>query len=279
MEQSNSDLSLEAFNYPAVDHCELFALRVTNDLESLRLPIVLLHGGGPDHHSVLPLASRLTDLAEVLLPDIRGYGRSVCTDPTAHTWSQYAQDIVTLLDHQGIPSAVVGGAGIGGTIALRAALEHPDRVRAVVVISLEDIEDEAAKAAEIRFMDEFAERVQSSGIEAAWEPILPTLPPVISSMVKDAIPRSTPASIAAAAAIGRDRAFGSPAELARIAVPALLFAGIDWRHPAAIAEEAVRCMPHARLGKISMSAELTNDQDFADAFAPEIRKFLLTLDD
>ena len=48
--------------------------------------LVLLHGGGPDHRSLLPLGRRLADRYTVVLPDVRGYGRSVCTDPTRHTW-------------------------------------------------------------------------------------------------------------------------------------------------------------------------------------------------
>ena len=47
--------------------------------------VVLMHGGGPDHHSLIPLAQQLTDLATVVLPDVRGYGCSVCADPARHT--------------------------------------------------------------------------------------------------------------------------------------------------------------------------------------------------
>ena len=61
-------------------------------------PVVLLHGGGPDHHSLLPLARSLTDQYTVVLPDVRGYGRSICTDPGRHTWNNYADDVTALLD-------------------------------------------------------------------------------------------------------------------------------------------------------------------------------------
>ncbi|MEU6081770.1 alpha/beta fold hydrolase [Streptomyces sp. NPDC047108] len=50
--------------------------------------VVLLHAGGPDRWSLLPLARRLRDRFTVLLPDIRGYGTPVCADPSRHTWQQ-----------------------------------------------------------------------------------------------------------------------------------------------------------------------------------------------
>jgi 3-oxoadipate enol-lactonase len=202
------------FSYLGSDGCPLYATTLGPAGDGRGL--VLLHGGGPDHHSLVPLARQLADLHTVVLPDIRGYGRSVCTDPTRHTWAQYSADVIALLDHLGMRRAVVGGAGIGTTITLRTALAYPERVRASVLISVEDIEDDQRKEAEIEFLDAFAVRVRTEGIEAAWKPILENFPPIIGAMVRDAIPRSDPSSIAAAAAIGHDRAFRSVNDLALV---------------------------------------------------------------
>lgn len=236
--------------------------------------VVLLHGGGPDHHSLAPLAARLANRYTVVLPDVRGYGRSVCADPARHTWAQYADDVAALLDHLGVSSAVVGGTGLGSTITLRACVAHPDRIAAAVLISVEDIEDDHAKQAEIEFMDAFADRVRTAGIQAAWEPVLGDLAPVIAALVRDAIPRSNPESIAAAAAIGRDRAFRSVDELAGIAAPTLIFPGIDHRHPTALAETLARLLRNGRLAPAVFSADLRDAQGLAAAVAPAIREFL-----
>src|SRR5918994_7880749 len=87
------------------------------------------------------------------------------------------------------------GAGLGGTIALRACVKHPARIRSAVVISVEDIEDDEAKAA---LMDEFADRVRADGIQAGWDLFLPHLQPLIANLVREAIPRADAVSIAAA---------------------------------------------------------------------------------
>ena len=240
-------------------------------------PLVLLHGGGPDHESLLPLATLLADERTVILPDVRGYGLSVCDDPSRYTWRQYSDDVVALLDHLGHATAVVGGAGLGATIALRTALAHVNRVSALVLISVEEIEDDAAKQVEIEFMDAFAERVRQQGIDAAWAPILPALAPVIGAMVRDAIPRSDPASIAAAAAIGRDRSFRDAEELAAIAVPTLVFPGIDYRHPVELADRLARILPLGERGEALFSADTVTAEQFGQAFAPPVRTFLTRL--
>ncbi|MFE3828350.1 alpha/beta fold hydrolase [Streptomyces sp. NPDC059092] len=256
-------------SYQAADGCALHATVIGEGQA-----VVLLHAGGPDRMSMLPLAERLVDDYLVVLPDLRGYGRAVCRDPARFTWDQYVEDVIRLLDHIGLPSAVLAGAGLGSTITLRAAAAHPDRVRAAVLIGVEDIEDDEAKEAEIRFLDQFAARVAAEGIEAGWEPILAGLPPVVGAMVRDAIPRSDPSSIVAAAAIGHDRSFRSVGELATIAVPTLVFPGTDPRHPTALAEEAASTLPDGQLAMVPIGDDLRTAEDLARAVAPEVRAFL-----
>jgi 3-oxoadipate enol-lactonase len=257
------------FTYEAGDGCALYAKTIGHGPA-----LVLLHGGGPDHRSLLPLAERLADRHAVVLPDVRGYGRSVCADPAGHTWAQYADDVAALLDHLNIPRTVVGGTGLGATIAQRTCVDHPNRVQAAILISVEDIEDDQAKQAETAMMEAFAARVRADGIEAAWEPILPTLAPVIGTLVRDAIPRSDPASIAAAAAIGHDRAFRSVDDLATISTPTLIIPGMDARHPAALAETLARVLPDGYLAPVAFSADLRTADDLAEKLAPAIREFL-----
>lgn len=239
--------------------------------------IVLLHGGGPDHRCLIPLAERIADCHVVVLPDVRGYGRSRCTDPARHTWTQYADDVLSLLDHLGIERAILGGTGLGTTISLRTAVAYPERVQALVLVSVEDIEDDAAKQAEIAFIEAFADCVRHQGIEAAWRPILKDLAPIIGELVREAIPRSDPASIAAAANIGRDRSFRSVEELATIDVPTLIFPGMDSRHPTELAEKLVRTIGKAKLSKVRLSADLRTADDLARILGPPIRKFLQDL--
>lgn len=260
---------MHEFVYHGSDGCPLYAVATGSG------PVlVLLHGGGPDHRSLLPLAGRLAGAYTVVLPDVRGYGRSLCTDPARHTWAQYVEDVRALLDHLDLRRAAVGGTGLGGTVTLRAAAACPGRIRAAVVISVEDIEDDSAKAAEAAMMESFAARVIDEGIEAAWAPILPDLVPLIGALVRDAIPRSDPASIAAACAIGRDRAFHGVEDLRSIAVPTLIIPGADARHPAALAREAAEALPHGHLASVALTSRMRTADDLGRAVAPAVRDFL-----
>jgi pimeloyl-ACP methyl ester carboxylesterase len=267
-------------DYLGTDGCPLVAFS-TQPLDGIagghRPVLVMMHGGGPDHRSLMPLARLLSNEAVVILPDVRGYGRSRCSDSQRHTWQQYADDVISLLDHVHVPDAVLGGAGLGTTISLRAAVAYPERIAGLVLLSVEDIEDDEAKVAEIAFMDAFAERVRTRGVEAGWQPILPTLSPIVGTMVREAMQDADPASLAAAAAVGHDRAFRSIEELLVVEAPTLLFAGADWRHPAALARALAQVLTRGHLGKASMSDELRTTEDFARAFAPEIAAFVREL--
>lgn len=64
--------------------------------------------------------------------DERGFGQTNATGPFSY-WDS-ADDAVALLDHLGIGEAVFAGMSQGGFLSLRAALAHPDRVRALVLI-------------------------------------------------------------------------------------------------------------------------------------------------
>ncbi|MFJ4791132.1 hypothetical protein [Streptomyces sp. NPDC088794] len=118
----------------------------------------------------------------------------------------------------------------------------------------------------------FAERVAADGIETGWAPILAALPPVVGAMVRDAVPRSDPAGIVAAAAIGHDRSFRSVAELATITAPALVFPGTD--PPDRVGRGAAAALPHGEPATVRIDGELRTAEDLARATAPTIRAFL-----
>jgi len=69
----------------------------------------------------------LKGAGDVLIFDCRGHGQS---DKPKGPYSvgQFADDVADLMDHLGWPSAIVGGASMGGTVSLAFAGRYPARV-------------------------------------------------------------------------------------------------------------------------------------------------------
>ena len=94
-------------------------------------PVVLLHAGVVDSRIWSRVVPRLSARHTVVTYDQRGYGRSPRIDGPYSS----VDDLRELLDALGLDSAALVGLSRGGRIALDFALEHPERVRALVLVA------------------------------------------------------------------------------------------------------------------------------------------------
>jgi len=98
-------------------------------------PLVLAYGIGGNARMWPPNIGPLAARHRLVLREPRGPARSESPeDPTRVTFGHWVLDLHDLLDHLGLDRPVVGGLSLGGGIATRFALKHPDRVRALVVV-------------------------------------------------------------------------------------------------------------------------------------------------
>src|SRR5690242_4558051 len=100
-------------------------------------PIVLLHGLTATRRYVV-MGSRALERSghRVIAYDARGHGRSSpAPDPGAYGYQWLGQDLEAVLDQLGVERAVVAGASMGAHTALWLALNAPERVRGLVVIT------------------------------------------------------------------------------------------------------------------------------------------------
>ncbi|MGH7922728.1 MAG: alpha/beta fold hydrolase [Candidatus Dormibacteraceae bacterium] len=97
-------------------------------------PLLLLHGLGDDHRAWRRMLPRLCLGHRVLAPDLRGHG-GTSVGRGAGSFAQLAEDQVALLDTLGLDQVDLAGFSMGGTIALKLAIEAPDRVRRLLPIA------------------------------------------------------------------------------------------------------------------------------------------------
>jgi pimeloyl-ACP methyl ester carboxylesterase len=118
--------------------------------------IVLLHGVGGNHtvwNSVIPLLS--ADF-RVVAPDLRGHGRTPVPPGSHFTFLEFSGDVLRLLDQVHATSAHVVGLSGGALLALRLALDHPERARSLVMVSGAAYTDAHTRAVAQRWSEVYA---------------------------------------------------------------------------------------------------------------------------
>ena len=113
---------------------EVGDIRIHYDLRGSGPHVVLIPGLSLDSQIWEPIAARLEPELTCLMPDNRGAGLSdVPRGP--YTVTELAGDLYGLLMILGIESAVVVGHSMGGYVAQQLALDSPELVKALVLVS------------------------------------------------------------------------------------------------------------------------------------------------
>ena len=89
-------------------------------------PLLLLHGFGGSHKSMLPIIKYFERTRLVAAPDLPGFGESA--EPSApYSVSDYAADVIGLMDELGIDKIDIIAHSFGGRIALKLLARYPKR--------------------------------------------------------------------------------------------------------------------------------------------------------
>jgi len=119
---SRDGLKLHFRDYPAPE--------AADDL----LPVLCLHGLTRNARDFDVLAPRLAASRRVICPDLRGRGDSeYARDSATYTPMQYCEDVLALLDQEGIDRFVAIGTSLGGLMTMGLATVIPDRIAGAVL--------------------------------------------------------------------------------------------------------------------------------------------------
>ncbi|MCV0396887.1 MAG: alpha/beta fold hydrolase [Rhizobiaceae bacterium] len=98
-------------------------------------PILLIHGLGGHHHHMRPLMAPLGDSFRVISLDRAGSGWSTRAAGMTGNLREQARLIARFIDEMGLERPVLVGHSLGGAIALATALDYPDKVSGLALIS------------------------------------------------------------------------------------------------------------------------------------------------
>ncbi|MCS6927824.1 MAG: alpha/beta hydrolase [Candidatus Binatia bacterium] len=210
--------------------------------------LVLIHGLGgslSDWDAFVPALSRYH---RTLRFDVRGFGHSD-KPPGPYSPQLFACDLANLLRALQLPAVHVVGISMGGVIAQRLALDYPERVRSLTLISTSSEVGAQARAAWEKMAAVIEQRgfaANASFAERIFAPrFVQNHPEVVRDMAARTAANDPRAYAAAARAIG---SYNWTAELERIQVPTLILQGLeDALTPPGGSVRMQRALPRARL--------------------------------
>ncbi len=97
-------------------------------------PLLLLHGGLGDFDMFGPVLAELTKTRQVIGVDLYGHGRTALTErPMSLT--DMGDDMAQIVKQLGYDKVDVMGYSLGGGVGFRMAVQHPERVRRLALVS------------------------------------------------------------------------------------------------------------------------------------------------
>lgn len=223
------------------------------------IPVVLLHGLTATRRYVVT-GSRALERSghRVVAYDARGHGRSSPAPQRGeYDYVNLAGDLEAVMDELEIERAVLAGASMGAHTAVRVALDHPERVGALVTVTPAHDPGRADDEDRLRRWDALAEGLRRGGVEgfvaAYGEPAVNERwrETVVKAIRQRMAEHVHPEAVAdALEVVPRSRPFGSFADLAAIEAPAVVVATRDEsdpEHPHAVAARYAETIPGARL--------------------------------
>src|SRR3954452_21324413 len=220
--------------------------------------VVLLHGLTATRRYVVMGSKALErDGHRVISYDARAHGQSdPANDPGDYSYDRLAADLQAVLDDRGIDQAVLAGASMGAHTIVKFALEHPDRVTALAILTPAfDPEDDRPDAMDR--WDRLAKGLREGGVEGFVEAYgTPNVPEQWLETIDRVLHQrlsahAHPEALAdALEAVPRSKPFDAWEDLTKLQAPAVIVASrdeADPEHPYAVGKRYADTIPNARL--------------------------------
>jgi pimeloyl-ACP methyl ester carboxylesterase len=223
-------------------------------------PIVVVHGLSGTRRNVVQGSRHLLKRGYRLIAyDARGHGESdPAPEPASYEYSDLVGDLEAVLEHLELDRPALVGSSMGAATVLTYALEHPERVPALVQITPAYTGDgRTAEGVDGDTWELLASALEEGGVEAFVDASQPDDLPerwrrVAEEATRQRMERhSHPEGVAAALrVVPYSTAFRGLERLGSLEVPTLIVASrddADWLHPLEVAKDYERRLPNVEL--------------------------------
>jgi pimeloyl-ACP methyl ester carboxylesterase len=227
------------------------------------IPFVFQHGiggdvGQPRRVFTPPRGVRLIGF------DARAHGETLpLGDPATLTFDTFGDDLVALLDHLGLPDAIVGGISMGAAIALNVAVRYPRRVAGLVLSRPAWLDGPMSEVA-VTVFDRIVHILRRSGadergsalrrleLDDAYAAIARDFPDPARSLRGQVVESRAVQAVARLERLPRERPIQHMADAAAIRVPTLVLAhDQDPIHPLQFGVDLARTIDGARFVRLT----------------------------
>jgi pimeloyl-ACP methyl ester carboxylesterase len=119
---------------PTTGYAPVNGLQMYYEIHGSGEPLILLHGGAGATEMFADLIPVLAETRQVVAADLQAHGRTADIDRPL-SYQSMGDDVAALIRHLKFEDADVMGYSLGGGAALRTAIQHPDIVRKLVLVS------------------------------------------------------------------------------------------------------------------------------------------------
>lgn len=119
-------------------------VKIAYTVQGTGSPVVLIHGlhSSAAMNWALPgVTAALAQSHQVIAMDCRGHGKSDKPQTEAEYGTAMVEDVVALLNHLDIRKAHIVGYSMGGMIALKMAVMHPERTQGLLLCGMGWLQD------------------------------------------------------------------------------------------------------------------------------------------
>lgn len=219
-------------------------------------PVVLLHGLSATRRNVVQGSRALVKRGYRLISyDARGHGAS--SPAPRYEYPDFAADLEAVLEHLDLERAALVGSSMGAATTMAFALEHQERVPALVQITPAYTGYARTGDVDAGTWERMAAELERGGVDAFVEAAQPEdLPEKWRAIAREATRQrmerhGDPVAVAQALRqVPHSIAWKGLEQLTRLEVPVLIVGShdeVDQLHPLGVAEEYARRLPHAEL--------------------------------